>query len=136
MTMAFQLLLFNPLNLALAHRNTAGGDVQDGTMTPSAAVKVYLICIVCVSASMIAVFYLMDEDQRTTFTRNLQSFEDNAGALLANQGKDPVEVADMIVNGIAANDFWIITHADWKDVMVERAAAMKRDNTLYTGFGG
>ena len=65
-----------------------------------------------------------------------QSFEDNAGALLANQGKDPVEVADMIVNGIAANDFWIITHADWKDVMVERAAAMKRDNTLYTGFGG
>ena len=65
-----------------------------------------------------------------------KGFEENAGALLANEGKDPAEVADMIAKGILANDFWIITHSDWKDVMVERAAAMKRDNSLHTGFGG
>lgn len=64
------------------------------------------------------------------------NFEANAGALLKNQGKDPAEVADMIVNAISANDFWIITHADWKDVMAERVAAMQRDNSLHTGFGG
>ena len=65
-----------------------------------------------------------------------KGFEENAGALLANEGKDPAEVADMIAKGILANDFWIITHSDWKDVMVKRAAAMKRDNSLHTGFGG
>ena len=65
-----------------------------------------------------------------------KGFEENAGALLAKEGKDPAEVADMIAKGILANDFWIITHSDWKDVMVERAAAMKRDNSLHTGFGG
>ena len=65
-----------------------------------------------------------------------KGFEENAGALLANEGKDPAEVADMIAKGILANDFWIITHSYWKDVMVERAAAMKRNNSLHTGFGG
>ena len=65
-----------------------------------------------------------------------ERFEENAGALLANQGKDPGEVADMIVSAIRANDFWIITHPEWKNVMKERAEAMIRDNSLHTGFGG
>ena len=65
-----------------------------------------------------------------------KGFEANAGALLANEGMAPAEVADMVVKGIVANDFWIITHADWKNVMLERAAAMKKDNSLHTGFGG
>ena len=65
-----------------------------------------------------------------------EGFEANAGALLANEGMDPSAVADMVVKGVVANDFWIITHSDWKDVMVERVASMKRDNSLYTGFGG
>ena len=49
---------------------------------------------------------------------------------------DPADVADLIVKGIKANDFWIITHPDWKDVMIERAEAMKLHNALHTGFGG
>lgn len=65
-----------------------------------------------------------------------KGFEANAGALLASEGKDPADVADMIIKGITDNDFWIITHSDWKDIMIERAAAMKRDNSLHTGFGG
>lgn len=65
-----------------------------------------------------------------------KSFEENAGALLANQGMDPAQVAGMIVNAIRSNDFWIITHPEWKNVMKERVEAMTRDNSLHTRFGG
>ena len=64
------------------------------------------------------------------------AFEERAGKLLAEEGKDPAEVADMVVNAIVKNDFWIITHPEWKNVLAERVAAMQRDNSLYTGFGG
>lgn len=64
------------------------------------------------------------------------AFEKNAGALLAEQGKDPSEVAAMIVNAIVHNEFWILTHDDWKNVLKERVAAISRDNSLYRGFGG
>ena len=43
-----------------------------------------------------------------------KGFEANAGALLANDGMDPLEVANLIIKGVMANDFWIITHPDWK----------------------
>ncbi len=65
-----------------------------------------------------------------------KAFEENAGALLRDQGKDPAEVADLIVNAIRNDDFWIITHPEWKNVMTERVAAMARDNSLHRGFGG
>ena len=65
-----------------------------------------------------------------------KGFEANAGALLANDGMDPLEVANLIIKGVMANDFWIITHPDWKDVMIKRAEAMKLNNSLHTGFGG
>ncbi len=65
-----------------------------------------------------------------------EAFEKRAGALLAERGKDPSEVADMVMDAIVKNDFWILTHSDWKNVMQERVAALVKDNSLYTGFGG
>lgn len=65
-----------------------------------------------------------------------EAFEKNAGALLAQQGKDPSEVAGMIVNAIVKDEFWILTHDDWKNVLQERVAAIAKDNSLYRGFGG
>ena len=65
-----------------------------------------------------------------------KAFEKHAGALLAKHGKDPSEVADMVMAAIVNNDFWILTHSDWKKVMQERVAALVKDNSLYTGFGG
>ncbi len=64
------------------------------------------------------------------------AFVKNAGRLLAEQGKDPADVADMIVHAILNNDFWIITHPEWKNIMAERAASMQKDNSLFHGFGG
>ena len=65
-----------------------------------------------------------------------EAFESGAGKLLAEQGKDPAEVADMVFDGIVANDFWILTHPEWKNVLQERVAAVVRDNSLHHGFGG
>lgn len=65
-----------------------------------------------------------------------QNFEERSGRLLTERGKDPSEVADMVVRAIHADEFWILTHPDWKDVLAERVAAMQRDNSLHTGFGG
>mgnify|MGYP001824751081 CR=1 FL=1 len=42
----------------------------------------------------------------------------------------------MVYQAIVDDDFWIITHGAWKDVLVERAAAIARDNSLHMGFGG
>jgi NAD(P)-dependent dehydrogenase (short-subunit alcohol dehydrogenase family) len=64
------------------------------------------------------------------------AFEKGAGQLLSQKGKDPAEVAGMVYNAIVENDFWILTHPEWKDVLQERVAAMVRDNSLYAGFGG
>ncbi len=64
------------------------------------------------------------------------AFENHAGKLLAEQGKDPAAVADMIVNAIRSNDFWIITHPEWKNVLQKRVAALAADNSLHFGFGG
>jgi NAD(P)-dependent dehydrogenase (short-subunit alcohol dehydrogenase family) len=65
-----------------------------------------------------------------------KAFEKHAGALLAERGKDPSEVADMVMDAIFNDDFWILTHPEWKEIMQARAAALSNDNSLYTGSGG
>ena len=47
----------------------------------------------------------------------------------------PEAVAGMVVDAIRNDDFWIITHPQWKEVMLERAAGMQ-NNQLVTRFGG
>lgn len=63
-----------------------------------------------------------------------QAFKDLAGPIV-DAGISPETVADMIITAIKNNDFWILTHPDWKAVMQERANGML-DNKLVTGFGG
>ena len=67
-------------------------------------------------------------------TATERTFKEQAGAIV-DEGIAPAAVADMFVNAIRANDFWIVTHPDWLDVMAERAAGM-RGGQLVTGFGG
>ncbi len=58
-----------------------------------------------------------------------------AAVKITGAGLDPSEVADMVLAGIERNDFWIVTHPGWLDVIGERAALM-REGKLATGFGG
>jgi NAD(P)-dependent dehydrogenase (short-subunit alcohol dehydrogenase family) len=64
------------------------------------------------------------------------AFEKNAGQLLVQQGKDPSEVAEMVLSAIINDEFWILTHPEWKNVLADRVAAMQADNALHMGFGG
>lgn len=59
-------------------------------------------------------------------------FRSGAGAVLADQGLDPADVAGMVLDGILTNRFWILTHPDWVDKMEERVAQM-RDGRLDHG---
>jgi NAD(P)-dependent dehydrogenase (short-subunit alcohol dehydrogenase family) len=63
-----------------------------------------------------------------------QAFKALAGPIV-DAGIAPTTVADMIVTAIKNNDFWILTHPDWKTVMQERVAGMMH-NQLVLGFGG
>ncbi|MGB1140500.1 MAG: SDR family NAD(P)-dependent oxidoreductase [Halioglobus sp.] len=62
------------------------------------------------------------------------TFREMAGPIVQT-GLAPEAVAGMIVDAIRADDFWIITHPQWKAVMQERVGGMQ-DNQLVTGFGG
>jgi len=64
------------------------------------------------------------------------AFKDRAGSMLANQGKQPSEVADMVVDAVLTNRFWIVTHPGWYDVLRARVEAMAADGHLHLGFGG
>lgn len=63
-----------------------------------------------------------------------QAFKDMAGPIV-EAGIAPTDVAAMIVAAIRNNDFWILTHPQWKAVMQERVAGLA-GNQLVTGFGG
>lgn len=65
-----------------------------------------------------------------------ERFQSSAGQMLKEAGKDPLEVADMVMHAIREDEFWIITHSDWKDVLKERIRVMTESNQLHTGFGG
>jgi len=41
----------------------------------------------------------------------------------------------MVMDAIVNNDFWILTHPQWKEVMQARSAALSKDNSLFTGYG-
>jgi NAD(P)-dependent dehydrogenase (short-subunit alcohol dehydrogenase family) len=63
------------------------------------------------------------------------AFRSRAGATLANAGLDPADVAQMVLDGIVEDRFWIITHPAWYGIMADRAAAMG-EGSLHHGFGG
>jgi NAD(P)-dependent dehydrogenase (short-subunit alcohol dehydrogenase family) len=53
-----------------------------------------------------------------------RAFVDGSGALLASTGKDPADVAALVVDAIRANRFWVLTHEEWADVLRRRVEAM------------
>ncbi|MCR9277198.1 MAG: SDR family NAD(P)-dependent oxidoreductase [Pseudomonadaceae bacterium] len=75
------------------------------------------------------------EDAQHNASPQEQRFREASSAMLA-QGMDPDDVANLVLAGIQANDFWILTHPDWHDVVEQRARLMRESNALFAGFGG
>lgn len=61
-------------------------------------------------------------------------FKSRASRSLATGGLDPSDVAQMVVDGIVEDRFWILTHPVWATIAVDRAAAMA-DGRLHHGIG-
>jgi NAD(P)-dependent dehydrogenase (short-subunit alcohol dehydrogenase family) len=59
-----------------------------------------------------------------------RSFSESAASYLATTGKSSVEVAALVVEAIRANRFWIITHAEWADVLRRRVDALATTGML------
>lgn len=48
---------------------------------------------------------------------------------------DPAEVADRVV-AIRNDEFWLLTHPEWKNVLAERLRMMTESNQLHRCVGG
>ena len=69
------------------------------------------------------------EGERTD-TAEGRSFLTGSGALLAETGKEPAAVADLVVDAVRTNRFWILTHPEWADVLRSRVEAMVTSGDL------
>jgi NAD(P)-dependent dehydrogenase (short-subunit alcohol dehydrogenase family) len=59
-----------------------------------------------------------------------RAFAADTGAYLAEIGKEPADVAELLVEGIRANRFWILTHPEWGDVLRRRIDAITTTGQL------
>lgn len=53
-----------------------------------------------------------------------RGFQADTGRYLAETGKEPAYVADLVVDAVRTNRFWILTHPEWGDVLRDRTEAM------------
>jgi hypothetical protein len=56
--------------------------------------------------------------------RVADGFRSRAGSTLADKGLDPADVAEMVLDGIRTDRFWILTHPEWHELMDRRVAAL------------
>jgi NAD(P)-dependent dehydrogenase (short-subunit alcohol dehydrogenase family) len=57
-------------------------------------------------------------------------------SLIVAEGLTPETVAEQVVEAIRSQEFWILPHTDWIDVLRERVDGMEDGRRLVTGFGG
>ncbi len=55
---------------------------------------------------------------------------------LLGKGMDPAEVAEMVMAAIREQQFWILTHSSWNELLRERVEGMVSEGRLTHGFGG
>jgi NAD(P)-dependent dehydrogenase (short-subunit alcohol dehydrogenase family) len=68
-------------------------------------------------------------------TETNRRFRTSASKIVGS-GHTPESVAERIVDAIRAQEFWILTHEDWIDVLRKRVEGMADGRRLVTGFGG
>jgi NAD(P)-dependent dehydrogenase (short-subunit alcohol dehydrogenase family) len=63
-------------------------------------------------------------------TEEGRAFVEGSGAMLAEIGIQPTVVAEMVVDAIRTNRFWVLTHDEWSDVLRRRVEAMVTSGAL------
>ena len=87
-----------------------------------------------------AVATRIDESARNrpdaaTETETNQRFHEMADKI-TGAGHSPESVADRVVDAVRAQEFWILTHPKWIEVLRRRIDGMDDGRRLVTGFGG
>ncbi len=70
-----------------------------------------------------------------TETATNRRFQEMAGPVVA-RGHSPESVAELVVSAIREQEFWILTHPEWIEVLRRRVEGMEDGRRLVTGFGG
>ena len=73
--------------------------------------------------------------QAAAETETNQRFHEMAGEVVA-RGHSPESVAERIVSAIREQEFWILTHPKWIEVLRRRIEGMEDGRRLVAGFGG
>jgi NAD(P)-dependent dehydrogenase (short-subunit alcohol dehydrogenase family) len=68
-------------------------------------------------------------------TETNRRFHEMAGKIVA-RGHTPESVADRVFSAIRDQEFWILTHPKWIDVLRRRIDGMENGRHLVSGFGG
>ncbi len=55
---------------------------------------------------------------------------------VVGEGLSAQSVAEQVVHAVRAQEFWILTHTDWIDVLRKRVEGMEDGRKLVMGFGG
>ncbi len=71
----------------------------------------------------------------TTETETNRRFQEMAGKVVG-RGHPPESVAELVVSAIRTQQFWILTHPAWIDVLRRRVDGMEDGRRIVTGFGG
>lgn len=59
-----------------------------------------------------------------------RAFAQQSGEYLAREGKEPSEIASLVVHAIRTNRFWVLTHPEWIDVLRRRVEAIASTGML------
>ena len=70
-----------------------------------------------------------------TETETNRRFQEMAGKVVG-RGHSPESVAEGVVSAIRQQEFWILTHPKWIEVLRRRIEGMEDGRRLVTGFGG
>jgi len=70
-----------------------------------------------------------------TETETNERFQEMAGKIVG-RGHSPESVAEQVVSAIREQEFWILTHPKWIDVLQRRVEGMEDGRRLVSGFGG
>jgi len=71
-----------------------------------------------------------DDLRHRSETAEGRAFTEASGSYLATTGIEPQHVASLVVDGIRANRFWILTHPEWQDVLRRRVDAIATTGQL------
>ena len=106
----------------LSDRSRGGGDIRASVLCPGAI------------ATRIA-----DSERNRPHTaeetKTNQAFHEMASKIVG-EGHSPESVAERVLDAIRDQEFWILTHPDWIDVLRKRVEGMEDGRRLVPGFGG